>query len=284
MSGTRKRPEEPHEEHPDERWMASYMDMVTVLMCMFIVLFAMSTVDANKFAKLSNSLATGFGHEKTTKIDVAEGIVAPPKLAGKKQSLPTALEQAKTEVDDLTKIKQAINKALLRQGLQRAVKYEITDRGLIVRLVGAETFFRGNSVDLTPKATRVLSTVGKVIRPLHMQTSVEGHADPHGSSGPYPTDWELASGRAVQVLRYFVEQTHVSSTRIRSVGFGSARSLSKGHSAAAMELNRRVDVVILSNKSEDIRKLMPGVQKPAKQPDPEKIKQAPTEKTSDALG
>ena len=53
--------EEEHEEHVDERWMASYMDMVTVLMCMFIVLFAMSTVDQAKFVQLKNSLATGFG-------------------------------------------------------------------------------------------------------------------------------------------------------------------------------------------------------------------------------
>ncbi|MDQ6754021.1 MAG: flagellar motor protein MotB, partial [Actinomycetota bacterium] len=51
----------PAESHPDERWMASYMDMVTVLMCMFIVLYAMSTVDKTKFEVLKNSLATGFG-------------------------------------------------------------------------------------------------------------------------------------------------------------------------------------------------------------------------------
>ena len=51
-------------EHPDERWMASYMDMITVLMCMFLVLFAMSTVDQEKYIALKNSLATGFGEVK----------------------------------------------------------------------------------------------------------------------------------------------------------------------------------------------------------------------------
>ncbi|MBW8872765.1 MAG: flagellar motor protein MotB, partial [Leifsonia sp.] len=57
----RKKHEEPEEHENEERWMASYMDMVTVLMCMFIVLFAMSTVDAKKFEALKDSLATGFG-------------------------------------------------------------------------------------------------------------------------------------------------------------------------------------------------------------------------------
>lgn len=63
------------DDHPDERWMASYMDMITVLMCMFIVLFAMSSVDANKFAALKESLATGFGQTETKKVDTASGTV-----------------------------------------------------------------------------------------------------------------------------------------------------------------------------------------------------------------
>src|ERR1700710_479595 len=76
----RRRRHEPEEEHEnEERWMASYMDMVTVLMCMFIVLFAMSTVDQKKFEQLKDSLATGFGQVKTQKIDTASGVVVPPK-------------------------------------------------------------------------------------------------------------------------------------------------------------------------------------------------------------
>ena len=56
------------------------MDMVTVLMCLFIVLYAMSTVDANKFEKLRNSLATGFGAVASETVDTAEGTVVPPEL------------------------------------------------------------------------------------------------------------------------------------------------------------------------------------------------------------
>jgi chemotaxis protein MotB len=72
------------EEHPDERWMASYMDMITVLMCMFIVLFAMSTVDQQKFIALKNSLATGFGQTQSQKVDTASGTIVPPDQVSKK--------------------------------------------------------------------------------------------------------------------------------------------------------------------------------------------------------
>ncbi|WP_156364035.1 OmpA/MotB family protein [Curtobacterium sp. Leaf261] len=71
-------------EHPDERWMASYMDMITVLMCMFIVLFAMSTVDQQKFIALKNSLATGFGQTQSQKVDTASGTIVPPDQVSKK--------------------------------------------------------------------------------------------------------------------------------------------------------------------------------------------------------
>ncbi len=77
----RKRGEDHGEEHPDERWMASYMDMVTVLMCMFIVLYAMSSVDQQKFEQLRASLATGFGTVETATVDTAEGTVVPAERA-----------------------------------------------------------------------------------------------------------------------------------------------------------------------------------------------------------
>src|SRR5690606_16391506 len=70
------------ESGPDERWMASYMDMVTVLMCLFIVLYAMSSVDQGKFQALRDSLATGFGVDETHFADTAQGIVVPAESAG----------------------------------------------------------------------------------------------------------------------------------------------------------------------------------------------------------
>ena len=83
VSGRRRPRKKPEAHHVDERWMASYMDMVTVLMCLFIVLYAMSTVDANKFEKLRNSLATGFGTVASETVDTASGTVVPPEFVDK---------------------------------------------------------------------------------------------------------------------------------------------------------------------------------------------------------
>lgn len=245
------------EHHVDERWMASYMDMVTVLMCMFIVLYAMSTVDADKFRALSNSLATGFGQEPTESTDATEGYVVPADLrADEPPSEDTPLDLATQELNDLLAIRDRIDQGLAAQGLQQAVSYDIDERGLTIRLVGAETYFEGNSVALSAKAVSVLGVVGGVLSTITHEVRVEGHADPRGSSGPFATDWELASGRATQVVRFFVEQSGVAAGRAGSVGYGSARPIAAGGDPASIALNRRVDIVVLSSQPEEIRSMV----------------------------
>ena len=153
MNARRRRRHEPDEEHEnDERWMASYMDMVTVLMCMFIVLFAMSTVDQKKFAELKDSLATGFGQVKSQKIDTASGVIVPPAQVddtGKN----TDLSLAQVEVDNLKELRDRILAALGEDGLQDAVTMKIDERGLTIGLVGNETFFASNRAELSAAAT-----------------------------------------------------------------------------------------------------------------------------------
>ncbi|MFE6967046.1 flagellar motor protein MotB [Agromyces sp. NPDC057679] len=247
------------EHHVDERWMASYMDMVTVLMCMFIVLFAMSSPDAEKYEQLKDSLATGFGVEETDKVDTAEGVIVPPELIDEEGELVTDVDLAIKEIERLEEIRDEINTSLTGKGLADAVNYKIDEHGLTVRLVGAETFFQGNSTELNPKAIDVLSSIGAVLAPLKDEIAVEGHADPHGSPAPFPTDWELSSGRATQVVRYFVEQSGVDQTRAGASGYGSARPATNDASPAGQQTNRRVDVVVLSDQSDEIRSLIPGL-------------------------
>ena len=241
--------------------MASYMDMVTVLLCMFIVLYAISTVDSEKFDKLQASLATGFGTEAGETVDTASGVVVKPEDIGMEGDLyeatiqPSNIDLAKKEITDLKAIRDSMYNGLQAQGLADAVQFQITERGLTVGLIGAETFFSGNSVEMTDKALLILGTIAPVLAGIPNEVSVEGHADPVGSSGVYPTDWELSSGRATQVVRYFVERGGVAQGRAAAVGYGSARPVAGGETT----LNRRVDVVVLSKQPDAVRALIPGL-------------------------
>jgi chemotaxis protein MotB len=261
----RRKSLEEADEHPDERWMASYMDMVTVLMCMFIVLFAMSTVDQNKFEQLANSLATGFGSVESTEVDTAQGVVVRPDLVDLEAAGFTAtdtttdIELARAEVDNLSSLREQMRVALTQNGVENLVEFKIDERGLTVGLIGSETFFQPDSAVLSVQAVTVLDSVAPSLVPDTRNISIEGHADRHGRTVNFPTDWELSSGRATQVLRRLVEHGAVPQVRVGAVGYGAARPAATGDSLEDMAQNRRVDVVVLSALPEAVRTLIPHV-------------------------
>ena len=277
--------EEEHVEHVDERWMASYMDMVTVLMCMFIVLFAMSSVDELKFVQLKNSLATGFGSVDVGKVDTATGVVVSAANANANDpaaqdlgstgatstSTATAtatpaptpaltdLQVATQEISDLTSVQAALQAAVTAQGIDSIVQFTIDARGLTIGLVGTDAFFAPNLATLSPKATAVIDAMSPILAADKREVTVEGHADRHGVTLNYATDWELSSARATSVLRRLVEVGGVAGERISAIGYGSTRSVTTADSLDAMAQNRRVDVVLLSSEPDAVRALIPSI-------------------------
>ncbi len=291
----RKRGGHDEAEHPDERWMASYMDMITVLMCMFLVLFAMSSVDQEKYIALKNSLATGFGEVKSDKIDTASGTIVsksqvtkdgtgyatddadadhstaasgaddtnvdPASTVVPPVATKTDLAAAQRELDDLQAIEAAIQDNLERAGESSKVQFAVDDRGLTVRLVGSETYFGTNSAQLSDQARRIMDAIAPVLQTSDHDVSIEGHADQRDSTAPYATNWELSAARATGVLRDLVERGGMPAAHVQSVGFGSSRPLVQGDSEDDLALNRRVDIVVLSNQDQDVSALMPALAK-----------------------
>ena len=278
MSSRRRPRKKPEEHHVDERWMASYMDMVTVLMCLFIVLYAMSTVDANKFEKLRNSLATGFGTESSQTVDTAEGTVVPADLAdadleafaatqaadpaaaaqaANPTAPPEALEAAIKEVDRLRALEEQMRAGLGAAGLTENVEFQIDQRGLTVKLVGSQTFFAPDRPELTTRASEVLQIVSPILGSAALEIMVEGHAA-NGITA-YPSTWELSSARSVNVLRYMVDRGGIVPGTIGAVAYGSARQVNDDSTPELMERNRRVDIVIISDQPDVVRALIPEV-------------------------
>ncbi len=224
--------------------MASYLDMVMVLMCLFIVMYSMSTIDQHKYEQLRESLATGFGIVLDETPDPSPGVATPDPSARPETPEPPSL--AGIEKRLLTELSERLGGALASRGLRHTVSFELDERGLTVRLLGSETFFESNSTRLSATAEDVLDAIGPVLAESGHEVSVEGHADYRSSGYPFPTNWELSSGRATQVLRHLVERTGMPPEKIGAVGYGSARPIAKGTSPDELALNRRVDVVVIS--------------------------------------
>lgn len=248
----------PEEHHVDERWMASYMDMVTVLMCLFIVLFSMSTVDQDKYEKLKSSLATGFGETPSETVDTAEGIIVPEENVGDESEVLTDMQAAEAEVADLNAMRDDIQLRLDAIGLGETVRFSTDEAGLTMRMVNSEAFFSADSAALLDQAVQLLDTTAPVISSSGRQVSVEGHtADQPGDA--MLRDWELSSERAVNVVRYLIDNGAISPRSIEGTGYAGYRPLVEGYSAEAMQANRRVDLVLHSDEAEAVRALLPEV-------------------------
>jgi chemotaxis protein MotB len=282
MSKGRKRHEE-HEEHVNhERWLVSYADMMTLLMVLFIVMFAISQVDQKRFDQLKDGMAAGFGAtaspfegsqstmdgEGPTPIKplapqavaAADASGAQAQSATESQSTPQQTAAASREVDNLEALEKRIARALQAKGYLRDVEMKIDERGLTISLVSRHIVFRANEAALSPRGERVLDVLSPVIRSLPNQVDVDGHTNQiRVKPKYYATDWELSAARAVTVLRYLDEQGQVPAERLAAVAYGHEKPLLVPSDPQAAALNKRVDLVLVSASPENIRKLFTKV-------------------------
>jgi chemotaxis protein MotB len=293
MSGSahpgRKRPkkheEEEHENH--ERWLVSYADMVTLLMCLFIVLFAMSQVDKAKFAALASGLSASFGAPitalpgTTPEGSVLDSLPSPADIAtgiaNGEQADQTEVDKAAAQAavaraqrvaaeaaaayDDMSAARAKIDAALAAAGYSGAARYEIDERGLVVHIVADAVLFDAEEADLRPEGRQILDAVAPTLIALPNVLRVEGHANslPVDPKGPWPSNWELSSYRASTVLRWLAGDG-VPEPRMSATGYSSTRPLVPDTDPDAMTVNRRVDIVVLSTASAEANALLPGIE------------------------
>lgn len=280
--------EEEHENN--ERWLVSYADMITVLMALFIVLFAISQVDQQKFVELRNGLAHGFGSSSTVPVNGGTGLLTddgtvpnptrldvraapkPVNLTGNGQggsaegasgpvdgTDPAATRAAAAkEVARLQEIERQLASALEARGLGDRVRFRVDERGLVAAVVADDVFFDSASAEIRPTGRRVLETLAPVLRGLPEDIAVEGHANHLPISGSvYPTNWELSAARAASVVRHLAGAGKVPATRMSATGFSDTRPLYPRSSPQALAGNRRVDLVIVSQQPAAVRALLP---------------------------
>ena len=274
--------EEEHENH--ERWLVTYADMVTLLMVLFIVMFAMSAVDEKKFNALKAGLAAGFG-QSTSVLDGSSSIleepgtsiaapIAPNQAADdlpekEKQEVAQAVAKydqlrrdrkeaaAENEADRLDGVRKRLQAALAAKGLQGDVRTTITDRGLVVSLVSRHVVFEPDVAELSPRGREVVDVLAPVLKDLPDPLAIDGHTNQVKVKPRYfPSDWELSAARAVRVLRYLHDTGQVPNRRMTASAFGHERPLVDPSKPGSQQVNKRVDIVVQSSLPADSRELL----------------------------
>jgi chemotaxis protein MotB len=260
--GKKRAAEEEHENA--ERWLLTYADMITLLMVLFIVLFAIGQVDQKKFEKLHDGLAQSFGESSV--LDGGAGMLdgsavqadAPDESQMGTQVLArqdettlaaqAAVEAAKKEAEANRALEATITAALAKKGLEKAVEFQVIDqRGLSVNIVTDHILFDLGEATLRPKGVEVLSALAPVLKKLPNQLVVEGHTDSQPiSDARFASNWELSTARATTVLQYLLKRG-VNPSIVSAAGYADQRPLVPGKSSASNARNRRVAIVIVAD-------------------------------------
>jgi chemotaxis protein MotB len=276
--GRRRQEEHEEEEHENhERWLVSYADMMTLLMVLFIVLFAISQVDSRKFAQLKSGLSAGFGAPVSV-LPGADalldpgGAVAPdsPNLSGStgkakanalinpkvasvnpeavaKLAEATSKAQVKREVEKLEKAKKELQKALRKVGLAKGASFRFDERGLVVTIVTDNVLFTSGSDRLENQGRRILDALGPTLLGLPNRLSIDGHTNSIPiHTAQFFSNWELSSGRATGVLRYLHDEDALPYRRMSATGFADTKPRIPASNPQSVSLNRRVEIVILA--------------------------------------
>jgi chemotaxis protein MotB len=215
--------------------MTTYGDLVTQLLIFFVHLFTFSSVDKGKFGSAMISLqgALGILPGSTAIVDTGTG-------GGTGSTQPT-MTQA-----DMGQLEQA--QRLIQEGLGSEEGVETTiegDRGLVIRMKDSILFDSGQAA-LKPAAREVLDKLADMVRELPNQVRIEGHTDNRPiSTAQFPSNWELSTARATNVIRHLIENCGLSAKRLSAAGYGEYRPVSDNTTDAGRADNRRVDVVLL---------------------------------------
>ncbi|MBP7146462.1 MAG: flagellar motor protein MotB [Acidobacteria bacterium] len=205
-------------------WAITFADMMTLLLCFFVLVLAFSALEIDRFKVLARSMRDAFGGPTQV---AAEGPVG-------------ALEYP-----DYTRARLLEHVELLRRRLPdpSLVQASLEDDGVRVRLSEKFAFARGSAV-LEPDVHAMLDGLARLIADSGKEAVVEGHTDslPIGSA-TFPSNWELSAARAGAVVRYLVAHG-VPGNRIEAVGRADTRPLADNRTEDGMRRNRRVEILI----------------------------------------
>jgi len=215
-------------------YMTTWGDMCTLLLCFFVMLLAMSTIDPAKFQVAASSFQNAFSGvlESFPSVLITPDILV-PRLGGDEQNKHMAVDAA-----------LRIRRTVKRENLEDAIKVKVTERGVAIKVADPIGFASGEA-DIKPELLATLRDIAEQINKVPgTQVRVEGHTDDipiHNQR--YPSNWELSSARALNVVKFFAKQG-VDPGRLSAIGYGEFRPLVPNSSPETRKKNRRIEIFI----------------------------------------
>ncbi|PXW91358.1 chemotaxis protein MotB [Nitrosomonas sp. Nm84] len=255
------RSDESTENH--ERWLVSYADFITLLFAFFIVMYAISSINEDKYRVLSHSLVSAFKSSNSSSLISAQSTEFTPIHIPQSEQVNSI-----RPIDELSSSKakkqekmRSMAKSILHalEPLVKDGQVRVTQSSLGITVeINASVLFSPGQAKLADNSSLALQAVAHVIKDHEHEIQVEGHTDnlPIHTEN-FPSNWELSAARASSVIRLFVENG-VEASRLTAVGYGENRPMETNETPEGRKRNRRVAVMILATDPDKVTEIPIG--------------------------
>jgi len=221
-------------------WMCTFADLVTLLMCFFVLLFAMSTIQEETFKELVQSLKSALGVQQVPETGTREGL---RMNAGTDTTEPKdhAVDELGGMVQkEMEEIVSDVRELIMFNKLGGQVRVEETDDGAVITISDMVIFGPGE-FRLSEDGRIIMEKVAMVLAQFHYPVTVSGHTDALPMGRNDDSNWELSTRRATSVVRFLISMG-IDPAELKAQGFAHYRPVADNRTPEGRAKNRRVEI------------------------------------------
>ncbi|MBP3967279.1 flagellar motor protein MotB [Paenibacillus lignilyticus] len=252
---SKKHKSEHHEEHADETWLIPYADLLTLLLALFIVLYAMSSTDSKKFQDMSKAFNIAFSSgigvlEQSAVISNAhqfEDATETRRREANQDMQKKDIEALKQkEQEDLEKLKKQVDQYIKTNGLTTQLNTKLNQSQLTITISDSSLFAPG-SAKVKPESRKLAVEISSMLQKYpDYEVKVSGHTDNVPiNNKEFESNWELSSMRAIRFMDILLQNKKLDPHLFSTIGFGEYRPIAQNTSNVGRAKNRRVEVSII---------------------------------------
>ena len=231
-----------HEEHVDEAWLLPYSDMLTLLLALFIVMFAMGQTDKAKFNEMSKKFNIIFAGGSAM-LEKDGNSVIPMEESGTEGE--SGINNTQMEEDKMAQIKKALEQEIEKEGNADKVKVELNGEGLGISIQDVVLFNSGEA-DIIKDVSPLLLKVSNMIKDLDNKIKITGHTDNVPiKNDKFRSNWDLSAIRAINVMNFMVDSGKISPEKISIQAYGQYSPKFDNSTDAGKAKNRRVEIFVI---------------------------------------